>query len=86
MFIIFVGKVQGKTPLGRPTQRWEYNIKIKFLEIGCKKRSDSSGISAQFSVRVNKIMKLLAHLGDYQLCNEHSVPKVRKEKVVPVLK
>jgi hypothetical protein len=40
MFITFVGKVQGKTPLGRPTQRWKYNIKNEFMEIGCQKRSD----------------------------------------------
>jgi hypothetical protein len=42
------------------------------------------GISTQISVHVNKIMRLPAHLGDYQLFNEHSVPKVRKDKVVPV--
>jgi hypothetical protein len=35
---------------------------------------------------VKKIMKLLAHLGDYQLFSEYSVPQVRKDKVVPVLK
>jgi hypothetical protein len=86
MFITFLGKVQRKTPLGRPTQRWKYNIKNEFREIGCQKRSFSSGIIAEFSVHVNKIMKLLVHLGDYQLCNENSVPKICKDKVVPVLK
>jgi hypothetical protein len=29
-----VGKLEGKRPLGRPTRRWEDNIKIDFREIG----------------------------------------------------
>jgi hypothetical protein len=28
-----VGKPEGKRPLGRPTRRWEDNIKIDFREI-----------------------------------------------------
>jgi hypothetical protein len=31
----FVGKSDGKRPLGRPRQRWVNNIKIDLLEIGC---------------------------------------------------
>jgi hypothetical protein len=31
-----VGKSKGKTPLGRPTQKWEDNIKMGFKEIGWK--------------------------------------------------
>jgi hypothetical protein len=27
---ILVGKPEGKTPLGRPRRRWEYNIRIDF--------------------------------------------------------
>jgi len=30
-----VGKSEGKTPLGRPRRRWEDNIKMDFLEMGC---------------------------------------------------
>jgi hypothetical protein len=29
---IFVGKPEGKRPLGRPRHRWEDNIKICFIE------------------------------------------------------
>jgi hypothetical protein len=31
---IFVGKPEGKRPLGRPTHRWVDNIKIDLREIG----------------------------------------------------
>jgi hypothetical protein len=31
---ILVGKPEGKTPLGRPSRRWVYNIKIDLAEIG----------------------------------------------------
>jgi hypothetical protein len=30
---IFVGKPDGKSPLGRPRRRWEYNIKMHLREI-----------------------------------------------------
>jgi hypothetical protein len=31
---ILVGKPKGKTPLGRPRRRWEYNIKMNLGGIG----------------------------------------------------
>jgi hypothetical protein len=31
---IFVGKVEGRRPLGRPRRRWEDNIKMDLREIG----------------------------------------------------
>ena len=31
----FVGKVDGKIPLGRPRRRWEDDIKIYLQEVGC---------------------------------------------------
>jgi hypothetical protein len=31
---ILVGKPEGRRPLGRPRQRWEYNIKMDLREIG----------------------------------------------------
>jgi hypothetical protein len=31
---IFVGKSEGKTPLGRPRRRWMHNIKMDLREIG----------------------------------------------------
>jgi hypothetical protein len=30
-----VGKPEGKRPLGRPTRRWEDNIKINLQEVAC---------------------------------------------------
>jgi hypothetical protein len=32
---IFVGKPEGKRPLGRPRRRWVDNIKIDLRAIGC---------------------------------------------------
>ena len=31
----WVGKPEGKRPLGRPGRRWENNIKIDLQEVGC---------------------------------------------------
>jgi hypothetical protein len=31
---IFVGKTEGKRPLGRPRRRWEDNIKMDLREMG----------------------------------------------------
>ena len=30
-----MGKPEGKEPLGRPTRRWEDNIKMDLQEVGC---------------------------------------------------
>ena len=30
-----VGKSEGKRPLGKPRRRWEDNIKMDLLEVGC---------------------------------------------------
>jgi hypothetical protein len=35
-YIIFVGKPEGKGPLGRRRRRWEVNIKLDLRDIGCK--------------------------------------------------
>ena len=32
----FVGKTEGKRPLGRPRRRWEDNIKMDLQEVGCE--------------------------------------------------
>ena len=32
---VFVGKPEGKRPLGRPRRRWEDNVKIDMREVGC---------------------------------------------------
>ena len=35
MYRVLVGKPEGKRPLGRPSRRWEDNIKMDFQEVGC---------------------------------------------------
>jgi hypothetical protein len=32
---VWVGKPEGKRPLGRPRSAWEDNIKVELGEIGC---------------------------------------------------
>jgi hypothetical protein len=31
---VFLRKLKGKTPLGRPRRRWEDNIKMELQEVG----------------------------------------------------
>jgi len=35
VYRVLVGKPEGKSTLGRPRFRWEYNIKIDLQEVGC---------------------------------------------------
>jgi hypothetical protein len=35
MYRVLVGKPEGKRQLGRPTCRWEDNIKMNLQEVGC---------------------------------------------------
>ena len=35
MYRVSVGKPEGKRPLGRPSRRWEDNIKMDLQEVGC---------------------------------------------------
>jgi len=35
LYIVMVGKPEGKRPIGRPRRRWEDNIKMDFQEVGC---------------------------------------------------
>ena len=35
MYSVFLGKPDGKRPLGRPRRRWEDNIKMDLQEVGC---------------------------------------------------
>ena len=32
---LFLGKPEGKRPLGRPRRRWKDNIKMDLREVGC---------------------------------------------------
>jgi hypothetical protein len=36
VYRVFVGKPEGKRPLGRPRRRWEANIKMDLQEVGCE--------------------------------------------------
>ena len=35
VYRVFMGKPEGKRPLGRPRRRWEYNIKMDLQEVEC---------------------------------------------------
>jgi hypothetical protein len=35
VYRVLVGKPEGKKPLGRPTRRWEDNIKVDLQEVRC---------------------------------------------------
>jgi hypothetical protein len=35
VYRVALGKPEGKRPLGRPRRRWEDNIKMDLLEVGC---------------------------------------------------
>jgi hypothetical protein len=35
VYRVLVGKPEGKRPLGRPRRRWEDNIRLDLLEVGC---------------------------------------------------
>ena len=35
VYRVWVGKPEGKRPLGRPRLRWEDNIKLDLQEVGC---------------------------------------------------
>ena len=32
---VLVGKPEGKRPLGRPSRRWVFNIRMALQEVGC---------------------------------------------------
>ena len=36
MYSVLVGKPEGRRPLKRPRRRWEDNIRMGLLEVGCR--------------------------------------------------
>ena len=36
VYRVLVGKPEGKMPLGRPSRRWQDNIKMDLQEVGCE--------------------------------------------------
>jgi hypothetical protein len=57
---ILVGKPEGKRPLGRPTRRWEDNIRMELRELGWGGRDciDLAQNRYQWSALVNTITNL----------------------------
>jgi hypothetical protein len=55
-----VGKPEGKRPFGRPSRRWEDNIKMNLQEVGCEgmDRIDLSEDWNRWRALVNAVMYL----------------------------
>jgi len=60
VYRVLVGKLEGKTPLGRPRRRWEGNIKMDLQEVGCE-GMDRIGLAQdgdRWRALVNEVMNL----------------------------
>ena len=59
-FKIITGKLTGKKPLGRPSHRWEGNIRMKLGEIGINTGNwlDSTQVRDYWRDRVNAALNL----------------------------
>jgi hypothetical protein len=57
---ILVGKPEGKRSLGRPRPRWEDNIKMDLLEVGCGGMdwTDLAQDTDKWRALVNAVMNL----------------------------
>ena len=44
LYRVFVGKPEGRRPLGRPRRRWVDNIRMDLQEVGCR-YMDSIGLA-----------------------------------------
>jgi hypothetical protein len=60
LYMVLVGKSEGKSPLGRPRRRWEDNIKLDLQEVGCKGVDwiDLAQDRFRWRALVNAVMKL----------------------------
>jgi hypothetical protein len=59
LYRVLVGKPEGKRPLGRPTCRWEDNIKTDLQEVGCESMNwiDLAQDRDRWRTLVNAVMK-----------------------------
>jgi len=60
IYKVFVGKAEGKRPLGRPRHRWDDNIKIDLQEL-----SSSSSSSSSFSLHLSLLHPQCAFFFSY---------------------
>jgi hypothetical protein len=60
VYMILVGKSEGKRPLGKPRRRWENNIKMDMQEMGCEDTDwiDVAQDRDRWRALVNAVMKL----------------------------
>jgi hypothetical protein len=60
IYRVFVGKPEGKRPLGRPRRRWEDDIKMDLQEVECGRTDWIELIQDRDSWRalVNEVMNL----------------------------
>ena len=61
VYRVLVGKPEeGKRPLGRPSRRWEDNIKMDIQEVGCEGKDwiELAEDSDRWRALVNVVMKL----------------------------
>ena len=61
VYRVLVGKPEGKRSLGRPKRRWENNIKINLLVVGCEGMGwiDPAQDRDRWRALVNAVMNLL---------------------------
>ena len=60
VYIVLVGKPEGKGPLGRPRRRWEDNIKMDLQEVGYEVMDwiDLTQASDRWRALANAVMNL----------------------------
>jgi len=60
IYRVLVGKPEGTRPLGRPRRKWEDNIQMDLLEVGCGGTDwiDLTQDRDRWRALVNKIMNL----------------------------
>jgi hypothetical protein len=61
VYMVLVERPEGKRPLGRPSRRWEYNIKMDLREIGINEANwiRLAQNRVQWRVFVNTVLILL---------------------------
>jgi hypothetical protein len=52
VYMVLVGKPEGKRPLGRPGRRWEDNIRMDIQEVGCGFKDWRALVSVVRNLRV----------------------------------